>query len=49
MISLPSSLAGMALPMPALVYGVGKVKAAVLGLADESVEYMLPEGPAARV
>ena len=38
MITAPSALAGMALPTPALVYCVGKVKVAVLGFDGESEE-----------
>lgn len=46
--SAPRLLAGIALPTPALVYGVGRVKVEVLGLSA-ALEYTLPVFPLARV
>ena len=46
--SAPRLLAGMALPTPALVNGVGRVKVEVLGFSP-GLEYTLPVFPLARV
>lgn len=47
--SPPNALAGIALPTPALVYGVGIDNVDVFGLAASSPPYTLPDVPLARV
>jgi len=44
----PRALGGMALPIPALVNGTGRVNVEVLGLSA-ALEYTLPVFPLARV
>lgn len=41
----PNSLAGIALPTPLLVNGIGNTIAAVFGMADSSPLYRLPVWP----
>lgn len=47
--SPPNALAGIALPTPALVYGVGIDKVDVFGLAAALPPYTLPDVPLVRV
>ncbi len=47
--SPPKALAGIALPTPALVYGVGIERVDVFGLAASLPPYTLPDVPLARV